>query len=136
MPSQAGPLWLRWVVPGSPVSRLHCTRSPDDALDCDGITLYAYRGHWAIGAQLTPDGDVLGKIGTAPEPNPEAAMEAVQLWIKNYCDRNGLTLLSAENLNRHPRPSWPPYSVLARFTIARKRAETTQVATFRGVFTR
>ncbi|WP_406306757.1 hypothetical protein OHA61_37100 [Streptomyces sp. NBC_00885] len=68
---------------------------------------------WAIGAQIRPDGDLLGEI-TAVGRGQEHASDAALTWIRSHCASNGFEILRVENFNDQYPEAQRPYFALVR----------------------
>uniref|UniRef100_A0AAU2V6S5 Site-specific integrase n=1 Tax=Streptomyces sp. NBC_00003 TaxID=2903608 RepID=A0AAU2V6S5_9ACTN len=95
---------------------------PSDIITDEGAQLFihggSYAGWWSVGIQLEAHGKVFGEIRTERDPKPDAAVDAAQRWVQEYCTANSLTLHDFENLNRFLPSQVAPYEVLARCTIS------------------
>ncbi|WP_439947268.1 tyrosine-type recombinase/integrase [Streptomyces sp. BBFR109] len=92
-----------------------------EALDELVLTGARYGGAWAVGAQSSAGGPLLGEIRTETG-SADAALAAGLAWVEAYCERAGLTVAQALNLNGEFPETARPYQALGRLRLA-PRAE-------------
>lgn len=76
-----------------------------------------FGGAWAVGAALQRDGRLVGEIRTEPGDDPDRALASGLAWLRECCDREGLVVASAENLNAEFPDEARPYQTLGRFLL-------------------
>lgn len=77
-----------------------------------------YGGAWAVGLQADPGGELLGEIRTKAGGDGDRALAAALVFVREYCERNGMTVVRAENLSGGFPAAVRPYQALGRFLIA------------------
>ncbi|MEU9601619.1 site-specific integrase [Streptomyces sp. NPDC048109] len=88
-----------------------------------------YGGAWTVGVQASADAPLCGEIRTDPGDG-DAALAAGLAWVEEYCQREGLAVAQALNLNGEFPETVRPYQTLGRLRIeprekgARTPAET------------
>ncbi|WP_409236709.1 tyrosine-type recombinase/integrase [Streptomyces sp. PA5.6] len=124
----------------SPVSLAYETRAalsiPDTLYNSGVAVIYVhgarYGGKWLLGAQATAKGATLGEIMTAQSSNPDDAVATAGVWVAEHCERAGLELLKADNLNDQYSADQRPYVALARYFVARIPASPAEWAGLDG----
>jgi integrase len=80
-----------------------------------------FGGAWVVGAAFQQGAAPLGEIRTGPGDDPDRALASGLAWLRECCDLEGLTVVSAENLNAEFPDEARPYQTLGRLQLAPTR---------------
>ncbi|MFD7980840.1 tyrosine-type recombinase/integrase [Streptomyces sp. NPDC059071] len=95
---------------------------PDSAFRDDVAVLHLHGGRygdaWVMGVQESASSPVLGEVRLSPAPDQPMAAHFGEEWLRGVCERQGLTVLSTEDLSHRYGPDQRPYFVLTRAVVA------------------